>query len=105
MSAKIYRPQRQQCSPARPRRICGCWSSIGKTRHDRPIMGYTSSADTRQQVRLTFESAEQAIAYAGAMANRVSRGSRPRMRLEECFLFGQFPFQPDAALDPLRLTC
>ena len=29
-----------------------------------PIMGYTSSADTRQQVKLTFETAEQAVAYA-----------------------------------------
>ena len=29
-----------------------------------PLMGYTSSVDTRRQVRLTFESREQAIAYA-----------------------------------------
>jgi hypothetical protein len=27
-------------------------------------MGYTSSADTRQQLKLTFESQEQAEAYA-----------------------------------------
>ncbi len=29
-----------------------------------PLMGWTSSPDTRQQLRLWFESAEEAIAYA-----------------------------------------
>ena len=29
-----------------------------------PILGYTSSSDMKQQVRLTFESQEQAEAYA-----------------------------------------
>lgn len=29
-----------------------------------PLMGWTSSADTRTQVRLTFDSKEEAIAYA-----------------------------------------
>jgi len=29
-----------------------------------PLMGYTSSADTRRQVRLTFPTREEAIAYA-----------------------------------------
>ena len=29
-----------------------------------PLMGYTSSADMRQQVRLDFDTREQAIAYA-----------------------------------------
>ena len=28
-----------------------------------PLMGWTSSADTRQQVRLTFDTREEAIAY------------------------------------------
>jgi hypothetical protein len=29
-----------------------------------PLMGWTSSADMKHQLRLTFESKEQAIAYA-----------------------------------------
>ena len=29
-----------------------------------PLMGYTSSTDTRRQIRLTFETREQAVAYA-----------------------------------------
>ena len=29
-----------------------------------PLMGYTSSGDTRRQVRLTFSTREEAIAYA-----------------------------------------
>lgn len=30
-----------------------------------PLMGWTSGTDTRQQLRLTFETKEEAIAYAG----------------------------------------
>ena len=29
-----------------------------------PLMGWTSSGDTRQQVRLSFDSREEAVAYA-----------------------------------------
>ena len=36
--------------------------SAARTRD--PLMGWTSSADTRQQLRLDFDSREEAIAYA-----------------------------------------
>lgn len=65
MPAKIYRPARNamqsgkakthlwvlEFDPEQPRRID-------------PILGYTSSGDMKQQLRLTFESQEQAEAYA-----------------------------------------
>ena len=65
MSARIFKPARtamQQGNaasrewvlefvPDRPRTI-------------EPLMGWTSSADTRQQVRMTFATKEEAIAYA-----------------------------------------
>src|SRR5262245_25130925 len=35
-----------------------------KPRTIEPLMGWTSSADTRQQVRLTYPTKEEAIAYA-----------------------------------------
>jgi hypothetical protein len=40
-----------------------------------PLMGYTSSSDTRGQVRLTFATLEEAIAYAqkSGIAYRVER--------------------------------
>ncbi len=65
MAAKIYRPAKTamqsgkakthlwvlEFDPEQPRRID-------------PILGYTSSGDMKQQLRLTFETLEQAVAYA-----------------------------------------
>jgi len=36
----------------------------GAPRETDPLMGWTSSSDTRAQVRLRFDSREQAVAYA-----------------------------------------
>ncbi|HRN89884.1 ETC complex I subunit [Hyphomicrobium sp.] len=65
MTARIYKPAKTamqsglartknwvlEHEPATPRKID-------------PLMGWTSSADTRAQVRLSFETREEAIAYA-----------------------------------------
>jgi hypothetical protein len=65
MTARIFRPAKTamqsgeartkewvlEHEPAIPRRID-------------PLMGWTSSADTRAQVRLSFDTKEEAIAYA-----------------------------------------
>ncbi len=65
MDARIYKPARSQMQAGR-----------GKTRHwvleyldggkrsVDPLMGWTSIDDTRSQVRLNFETREQAIAHA-----------------------------------------
>jgi hypothetical protein len=64
MSARIYKPARTAMQsgkaktkdwvldfdPERPRDV-------------EPLMGWTSSADMRQQIRLQFDSKEEAIAY------------------------------------------
>jgi len=44
-----------------------------------PLMGWTSSADTRQQVRLNFPSKEEAIAYCERLgiAYQVSEAAPP----------------------------
>ena len=65
MTARIYQPSKTALQ-----------SGVGKTktwilefvpdapRGIDPLMGYTTSADTQQQVRLKFETREAAIAYA-----------------------------------------
>jgi hypothetical protein len=65
MMALIYKPARTAMQ-----------SGVGKTRHwllefeaekpleVEPLMGWTSSAETRQQVQLWFETKEEAVAYA-----------------------------------------
>ncbi|KAB2698075.1 ETC complex I subunit [Brucella haematophila] len=47
-----------------------------------PLMGYTSSGDMRSQIRLAFDSQEDAIAYAKryGIAYRVSEPNEPKRR-------------------------
>ena len=65
MSAKIYRPAKtaMQSGKAKTHLWVLEFDQEVPRRID-PILGYTSSSDMRQQVRLTFESQEQAEAYA-----------------------------------------
>ena len=65
MTARIYRPARNamQSGVARTKR----WvleHDQAEARRVEPLMGWTSSADTRQQVRLFFATKEEAVAYA-----------------------------------------
>ena len=65
MLARIYKPARtaMQRGTAKTR----SWVLEFEQRTPRtrdPLMGWTSSADTTQQVRLTYDTKEEAIAYA-----------------------------------------
>jgi hypothetical protein len=65
MPARIYKPSKaaNQSGLARTKH----WRlefEQDKTREIEPLMGWTSSGDTRQQVRLWFDSKEEAMAYA-----------------------------------------
>jgi hypothetical protein len=65
MFARIYRPSRtaMQAGEANSRR----WVLEFEPevpREVEPLMGYTSSRDMRQQVRLLFTTKEEAVAYA-----------------------------------------
>ncbi|MGL3605641.1 ETC complex I subunit [Rhizobium sp. G187] len=65
MSAKIYRPAKtaMQSGKAKTHLWVLEFDQAAPRRID-PMMGYTSSVDTRQQVKLMFETLEQAEAYA-----------------------------------------
>ncbi|GLK78424.1 ETC complex I subunit [Methylopila turkensis] len=65
MTARIFKPARNamQSGAARTRR----WvleHEPAEARRVEPLMGWTSSGDTRQQVRLYFATREEAVAYA-----------------------------------------
>ena len=49
-----------------------------------PLMGWTSSPDTAQQVRLSFASKEAAVAYAerNGIAYQVIEPQAPRLRIK-----------------------
>ena len=64
MTARIYKPAKtaMQSGPGKTKD----WVLDFEPETPRtiePLMGWTSSADTRQQVRLSFPSREEAIAY------------------------------------------
>lgn len=65
MSAKIYRPAKTAMQSGKAKtHLWVLEFDQSVPRKIDPIMGYTSSLDTRQQVKLTFETQEQAEAYA-----------------------------------------
>lgn len=65
MTARIFKPARtaMQSGVAKTKR----WvleHDLAEARRVEPLMGWTSSADTNQQVRLFFETREEAVDYA-----------------------------------------
>jgi hypothetical protein len=65
MKARIYKPARtaMQSGPARTREWVLEYEPEAAREID-PLMGWTSSRDMRSQVRLTFATKEEAVAYA-----------------------------------------
>jgi len=64
MTARIYQPARSamQSGQAHDKWILEYEPEL--PRQIEPLMGWTSSADMRSQVKLTFDTKEEAIAYA-----------------------------------------
>ncbi|MDO1585612.1 ETC complex I subunit [Rhizobium oryzicola] len=65
MTAKIYRPAKTAMQSGKAKtHLWVLEFDQEEPRKIDPVLGYTSSSDMKQQVRLTFESLEQAQAYA-----------------------------------------
>lgn len=80
MTARIYKPTRtaMQSGVAKTKR----WvleHDQSEARRVEPLMGWTSSGDTRQQVRLFFTTKEEAVAYA-TRAGLVFRVDEPKAK-------------------------
>ncbi|PLX39582.1 MAG: hypothetical protein C0606_03530 [Hyphomicrobiales bacterium] len=65
MTARIYRPSKNamQSGQAKTHRWLLEYEPEAARTVD-PLMGYTSSTDMRQQIKMSFESKEDAISYA-----------------------------------------
>jgi hypothetical protein len=83
MRARIYRPARtaMQSGQARTKNWVLEFEPESPRAPD-PLMGWTSSADMRAQVELEFDTAEEAVAYAGkhGIAYQVFEPQAPRPR-------------------------
>ena len=65
MPVRIYRPARNAMQSGRGKTDEWLLEFEAETpRQADPLMGWTSSADTKQQLRLNFETKELAVAYA-----------------------------------------
>ncbi|TDL79775.1 ETC complex I subunit [Palleronia sediminis] len=65
MTARIYRPARTAMSSGTAKTQEWVLEFVPETaREVDPLMGWTSSRDTQAQVRLTFDTREQALDYA-----------------------------------------
>ncbi len=65
MVARIYRPAKTAMQSGRARTKGWCLEfEPAEARHIDPLMGWSGSGDMLGQLRLQFESREQAVAYA-----------------------------------------
>lgn len=66
MSARIYRPAKNamQSGTAKSQRWLLEFTPEAQARSVEPLMGWTSSTDTLNQVKLWFDTKEEAVAYA-----------------------------------------
>jgi len=65
MPVRIYKPARNAMQSGKGKSQYWVLEHVAEAPRSRdPLMGWTSSADTRQQVKLTFDTREEAIAYA-----------------------------------------
>lgn len=65
MTARIYRPARNAMQSGKGKTTQ--WLLVHEPVESKsidPLMGYTTSGDTRQQVKLSFDTQEEAEAYA-----------------------------------------
>jgi hypothetical protein len=64
MSARIYRPARNAMQSGTARtKLWVVEFEPEQARQVEPLMGWTSSGDMRQQLKLRFETREEAVAY------------------------------------------
>jgi hypothetical protein len=65
MRARIYQPSRSAMQSGKARsKLWLLEYEPERPRQIDPLMGWTSSADMRQQVQLEFDTADEAVAYA-----------------------------------------
>ena len=82
MAVRIFRPARNAMQSGKGK--SGGWvvefEAVAPRTAD-PLMGWTSSADTRQQVKLTFDTREEAIAYAAREGFAYTVAAEPPVRM------------------------
>ena len=85
MTARIRRRAKTATQSGMAKTQCWLLEFMPETaRQVEPLMGWTSSGDTRAQVRLWFDTQEEAVAYArrNGLAYRVEQIQNPARRMQ-----------------------
>ncbi len=83
MSARIYKPAQNVMQQGKGSTRDWVLEFVpDHARHTEPLMGWTSSTDTKRQVRLNFASKDEAIAYAkeNGIAFRLEKPAVSKLR-------------------------
>ena len=98
MTARIYQPARSAMQSVQSKDDWLLEYEPEKPREIEPLMGWTSSADMRAQVKLRFDTKKEAIAYAerNGIAYRVEE-PKP-VDAQGRVLLRQFRAEPDRSL-------
>ncbi len=104
MAARIYRPAKTAMQSGKAK--TEVWMLEFEPEQPckvEPLMGYTSSGDMKSQIRLSFETKEEAIAYAQkngiAYSGAGTQGNTP----SRCILFGELPISTACSLGRIDL--
>jgi hypothetical protein len=96
MTARIYKPTRNAMQSGNAKSDTWLFEFVPeRPNHVEPLMGWTSSDDTRKQVRLNFDTKEEAIAFAQkeGIPYQVSEpkktGQRGRLSYSDNFKWGR----------------
>ena len=102
MAARIYKPAKTAMQQGRALTREWVLEFVpDEPRTIEPLMGWTSSADTRPQVRMYFASKDEAIAYATRAGHRLSPRGAAGERGETEVLCREFQVRPPRPLDAL----
>ncbi len=85
MAARIYKPARNVMQSGRANTRCWVLDYASEApRSTDPLMGWTSSGDMKQQLRLRFDTCEEAVAYAerNGIAYRVEETKPVRRQIK-----------------------
>ncbi|WP_460450042.1 ETC complex I subunit [Alsobacter sp. SYSU BS001988] len=82
MAARIYRPAKNAMQSGTAKYTRWLLEFEREAKDIDPLMGWTSSGDTRQQVKLWFDTKEEAVAYAerNGIAATVEEPNEPKRR-------------------------
>ena len=102
MTARIYQPARSAMQSVQSKDDWLLEYEPEKPREIEPLMGWTSSADMRSQVKLRFDTKEEAIAYAERNGIALPRRGAEAGRDQDLILFRQFCAEPCCSLVALK---